>query len=174
MSLRTPTKEAEEIRPSTFKKILEQKYGPEWFELEDETISLDMALQLTPLMLDKINMLRILVLKPELFFEDALFFLHCVDVSNNKSPDFEHFPSPNSLEIAWAIDEMSRIVEGEYSFDIKTTVTALLKREGYSNAPGTLLNVCYPDKLEPGQESEDRANKESAVAQYIAHMRESK
>lgn len=171
VALSTPTKEVEEIRPSMFKTLLHNRYGEEWFELEDETISLDMGLAFTPILVDKVNMVRILAINPQLFYEDMLFFLHCCDVFNNKPANFEYFPHPNSLEIAWAIEDMSLIAEGEFSFDVKTVVTSALNLEGYSNAPGPLLRACFPDELIPGQESEDRKDKEEAVTQYIAHMR---
>lgn len=174
VALSTPTKEVEEIRPSTFKSMLETKFGPEWFELENETISLELGMALTPLVRDKIDLLRVLVINPQLFYEDALFFLHACDVFNNSVANFDHFPHPNSLQIAWAIDEMSRISEGQFSYDVKEVVTCILRNEGYSNAPGPLLLACFLDKLEPGQEAEDRADKASAVDQYIAHMKASK
>lgn len=171
VALSTPTKEVEEIRPSMFKTLLQKRYGEEWFELEDETISLDMGLALTPLLVDKVNMVRILAINPQLFYEDVLFFLHCCDVFNNKAANFEYFPHPNSLEIAWAIEDMGSIAEGDFSFDVKTVVTYALNHEGYSNAPGPLLRACFPDQLAQGQEPEDRKAKEEAVNQYIAHMR---
>lgn len=168
--LAIPTKEVEGIRPSLLLVLLKKKFGEEWFELEDETISLELKLAFTQVLLDKVNVLRIAAIRPEMFYEDALFFLHCCDVFNNKPANFEYFPHPNSLEIAWAISDMGNIVEGQFSDDVKIVVTKTLNHEGYSSAPMPLLNACFPDKLVEGQEAEDRRAKEDAVAQYISHM----
>lgn len=168
--LKIPTEGVENIRLPTLLKVLNAKYGDEWVELEDETISLDMGLGLTPVLLDKINVLRILTLEPELFYQDFLFFLHATDVFNNLPADFENFPTPNSLQIAWAAKEIHNVVDGEFDDEVKTGVTYILNQEGYSSAPGPLLEICFPDKLVQGQEVEDRAGKEEAIRLYIEHM----
>eukprot|EP00697_Spironema_sp_BW2_P002775 gnl/Spiro4/13697_TR7295_c2_g1_i1.p2 gnl/Spiro4/13697_TR7295_c2_g1~~gnl/Spiro4/13697_TR7295_c2_g1_i1.p2 ORF type:complete len:134 (-),score=11.73 gnl/Spiro4/13697_TR7295_c2_g1_i1:427-828(-) len=129
-----------------------------------------MGLALSPLLQDKINVLRILVLEPEMFYQDFLFFLHATDVFNNIPADFESFPMPNSLQIAWAAVEIHNVVDGEFDDEVKIGVTKLLNEEGYSEAPPTLQEVCFPDQLVQGQEIEDRAAKAEAVAKYIEHM----
>lgn len=170
IELKTAAEETENIRLPTLLKILRTKYGEEWVDLEEETISLDMGLAMPQILLDKINVLRILTLEPELFYEDFLFFLHATDVFNNVPADFGSFPTPNSLQIAWSSKEIHNVVDGEFNDEVKLGVTKLLKEEGYSSAPGPLLEVCFPDKLVPGQEPEDRQAKEEAVRLYIEHM----
>lgn len=173
VELKSPTEQVEQVRLPTLLTILKKKYGEEWFELEDETISLDMGLAFTPLLVDKINVLRILVLAPELFYDDYMFFAHACDVMSNIPADFEVFPQPNSLQIAWAVKEVRNLVDGTYSDGLKDGITKILKEEGYSTAPGPLLEVSFPEKLVEGQEPEDRQAKEEAINQYIAHMEKS-
>ena len=171
--MRLPTPEVEEIRLPTFLSVLTKKYGSEWVDLEDETVSLDMGLTFTPILVDKINVLRIMVMEPDMFYEDFLFFCHAVDVFNNIVADFSSIPYPNSLEIAWAVTQAKQVVEGEFSYEVKRGVTKLLIEEGFSSAPGPLLEVCFPEDLVPGQEIEDRQAKEEAISQYISHMEKS-
>lgn len=170
IELKTAAEETENVRLPTLLRILKTKYGEEWVDLEDETISLDMGLGMTQIVLDKINVLRILTLEPELFYEDFMFFLHATDVFNNVPADFSSFPTPNSLQIAWSSKEIHNIVDGQFNYEVKTGVTKILNEEGYSAAPGPLLEVCFPDELVQGQESEDRQAKEEAVRKYIEHM----
>lgn len=174
VELREPTEAVDNIRLPTLLKLLAKNYGQDWQELEDETISLGLGLRLTPLLLDKISVLRIISDNPDMFFTDFLFFLHACDVLNNHVADFSVFPSPNSLEIAWAVTEMKNLVQEQYSDEIKTGVTKLLNEEGYSSAPGPLAEVCFPEKLVEGQEVEDRQAKDDAVSQYIEFMEKTK
>lgn len=170
IELKEPTEATENIRLPTLLNVLKAKYGEEWVDLEDETISLDMGMGMTQIILDKINVLRILTLEPEMFYQDFLFFLHATDVFNNIPADFGSFPMPNSLQLAWAAKEIHNVVDGEFDYEVKTGVTKMLKEEGYSSAPGPLLEICFPENLEPGQEQEDRESKEEAVRKYIEHM----
>ena len=170
IELKDPTEQTENIRLPTLLRVLKTKYGEEWVDLESETISLDMGLGMTQILLDKLDVLRILTLEPEMFYQDFLFFLHATDVFNNVVADFDSFPMPNSLQIAWAAKEIHNVVDGEFNYEVKTGVTKMLNEEGYSSAPGPLLEVCFPENLVPGQEHEDRQAKEEAVRQYIEHM----
>lgn len=170
IELKDPTEQTENIRLPTLLRVLKAKYGEEWVDLENETISLDMGLGMTQIILDKLDVLRILTLEPEMFYQDFLFFLHATDVFNNVAADFDSFPMPNSLQIAWAAKEIHNVVDGEFNYEVKTGVTKMLNEEGYSSAPGPLLEVCFPENLVPGQEQEDRQAKDEAVRQYIEHM----
>lgn len=174
LDLQNPTEAVENIRLPTLRNLFRGKYGEEWYDLEDETISLDIGLRLTPLLIDKINLLRILELAPEMAYDNLVFLLHAADVFSNIATDFDTFPMPNSLQLAWAAKELRNLVDGEFSDDIKIGVTSILLNEGYSSAPGPLLEICFPDKLVPGQEIEDRQAKEEAVRKYIEHMESSK
>lgn len=174
VDLKMPTEQVENIRLPMLLHILKTKFGDEWYLLEDETISLTLGMVLTPLLVDKINLLKVMVQAPELFYEDFVFFLHATDVFNNTVTDFQSFPVPTSLDIAWAVKDGKRVSEGQFSDEVKTGVTKLLLEEGYSEAPGPLLEVCFPDRLVEGQEVEDRAAKAAAVAKYIEHMEETK
>ncbi len=170
VELRTPGLSIEQAPVYTLSKLLNHKFGSEWIDYENETISLEMGMALTPLLRDKIDMLRILHSIPGIFYDDFMFFMHTVDVINNHVADFEHMPSPNSLEIAWAIHSVAQIVEGQFDFGIKVAVTQILKKEGFSEAPVPLAYACFEDKLVEGQDRQDILDKEEAVRTYIEHM----
>lgn len=170
IDLKDPSKQVEEIRLPTLLSVLQKRFGQEWFDLEDETISFEMGLAFTPLLVDKVNVLRILALSPELAYEDVVFFFHSADVFSNIVADFETFPIPNSLQIAWLVKELRNIVDGQFSDGVKTAVTKILIHEGFSAAPGPLLEVCFPELLVEGQEAEDRQAKADAVQQYLNYM----
>lgn len=172
--LQTPSPDIEGLPLSRLDAIIVRALGQDWHEYEDETISLQLKLAFTPILVDKVNLLRILRLRPEMFYEDFLFFVHSVEVCNNQVADFEFLPMPTSLEIAFAVDEVSRVVEGEFSDGIKVAVTKMLKEEGYSEAPGPLALVCFPDGLVEGQDREDMDAKHSAVEEYVRLMKEGK
>lgn len=174
IDLQTPSQDIEHLTLSKLDAILVRSIGPTWYEYEDETISIQLRLAFTPLLVDKVNLLRILHLRPEMFYEEFLFFVHAVEVCNNHVSNFEFLPIPTSLEIAFAVDEIGRIVSGEFSDGIKTAVTRMLKEEGFSEAPGPLALVSFEDRLVEGQDREDIDAKYSAVTEYVNSMKEGK
>lgn len=171
-TLNTPSKELEEIKLSSLLGLLTKKFGEGWADLDNETISIELDLLLTPLLTDKIEVLRVQTFLPETFYEDFLFFVHSVECINNTVADFEHLPIPTSLELAYAIHEMAKIFPGSFGEPMKNAITRMLKDEGYSVAPPPLDQACFPEKLEEGQEMEDRDAKADAIDQYIKYMDE--
>lgn len=152
---------------------LDRLYGKGvWENYELETISLDLGFVFDDLIKDKLNLLQILNQHPEIYFNDVLFFLHTVNVVNNNIADFETFPLPSSLEIAYAHSEIIKLYPGKaYGSGVKKTVHYVLTLEGYSEAVWPFKEMCpdMPD-LHPGQEPSDTRNKEEAVKRYIEGM----
>jgi hypothetical protein len=163
---------------SHIKATLDRIFGKGgWEDLEIETISITLGVELDGLTRDKISVLQILVTQPELFFEDASFMLYATDVINNIEADFEYVPAPTSLELAYAIVQVRKILtEDSVYIDIAetgfpVTVTYLLRQEGYS-APVYPFEFIPPTSLEAGQTAEDTANKAKAIKRYIKEMGE--
>ncbi len=102
------------------------------------------------------------------------FFLHAVDVMNNKVADFERLPMPTSLELAYAIEESKSLDVHKTEFtkansDIVQTVAYLLREEGYSE-PVYPFTFVPQSMLQPGQTPEDTEAKKTAIAHYIKEM----
>lgn len=79
------------------------RYGKKWYDLEVETISLDLGIELSPLMYDKLHVLRLMCEQPDLFQKDLMFFAHAVSIMNNIETDPMWLPEVTSLEIAYAL-----------------------------------------------------------------------
>lgn len=161
---------------SHIKTSLDRVFGKGgWEDLEIETISLTLGTILDGLTRDKISVLQILVTQPELFFEDASFMLYATDVINNIEADFEYVPAPTSLELAFAISEVKKILSMDSVYvhiedtGFPVTVAYMLRQEGYSVAvpPFEFVPV---GALEPGQTAEDTSNKAKAIKRYIKEM----
>lgn len=160
---------------SHIKATLDRIFGKgQWATWEVETISLELKLVLDELTRDKICLLQALELNPKLFFEDVSFFLHATDTINNRVADFDTLPMPNSLELAYAIEESKQLNVPRESLsnpssDIVQAVTYLLKQEGYSE-PIPPFSFVPATALQPGQTPEDTENKKKAIEAYISAM----
>lgn len=161
--------------PAVLKNALDSQFGPTvWPALEMETISLEAGQEFSELLRDKIYVLQILELDPELFYEDVMFFLHATHVLNNSVADFETVPVPTSPEVAFAVATVSSLFPGEkyiFSEGIKETVKHILVQEGYSVAipPFNMIGVST-DQLTPGQTDKDTLDKTHAVSLYLKVM----
>ncbi|MNY34447.1 hypothetical protein D3C86_1687890 [compost metagenome] len=160
---------------SHIKNSLDRVFGKgQWNDLETETISLTLGIWLDELTRDKIHVLQILERKPELFFEDPMVMLYATDVINNIEADFEHVPVPTTLELAYAIEEVKKMLsaEGEYVVfgpTITNTIAYMLKQDGYSE-PLEPFDFVPKEMLEPGQTAEDTENKRKAIKKYLKEM----
>lgn len=146
----------------------------EWENLEIETISLSFGIWLDELTRDKIHLLQILNKRPELFFEDPMFMLYATEVINNNPADFEFVPALTSLELAFAIQEIRKILVQNDEFvvygpTIINTIAYLLRQEGYSE-PIEPFDFVPKELLEAGQTSEDTENKRKAIKKYLKEM----
>lgn len=140
-----------------------------WENFELETISLELGIVFDELTKDKLNLLQLACAHPDIFYTDVLFFLHTVNVVNNNIADFETFPLPSSLEIAYAHIEMKKVLgDKPYSDGIQKTIKYILDVEGYSEPvwPFSEMGI-KSEQLAKGQEPEDTKKKQEAVKRYI-------
>jgi hypothetical protein len=145
-----------------------------WWNWELETISDELHIAFDELTRDKVTLLQILTTNPELFFENASFFLHATEVINNKIADFEWMPMPTSLELAYAITEVKKLLGDKYmapksDSNITDVVIYLLREEGYSE-PVYPFEFIPKERLTPGQTEMDTAAKKKAIEIYIDGM----
>ena len=147
--------------------------GEDWSTYEVETLFLHFNVTvLSPLLLDKINLAKVVKHYPELYYNNFLFFLHAVEVMNGHTADFEHFPTPTSLELAFSIIDMAKTlgvkVDDSHVFaeEVRQAVFHVLNNEGYS-VPVYPFNVVGVIGLTPGQTERDSANKGKAILEYV-------
>ncbi len=156
---------------SMLKALLVKAFGEEeWPSWEPETISLELGIIIPPLLLDKIKVLQILEVDSSKFYEDPLFFLYSTEVINNEVADFNSMPVPTSLELAYAIYEVSRMYKGVFSSGVKKTISYILNEEGYSEPINLFGNIIDDSELSDGQTKEDTLNKNKAIDLYISGM----
>lgn len=160
---------------SAIKRNLDRLFTPgKWEGYEVETISMELGYALDELLRDKIGILQNISNDPNLFTDDVLFFLHAVDVINNNIANFDHFPMPTSLEVAYAYEEVQKlfpVIKMNMGSGVKKAVTYILTLEGYSEPvwPFNSLGVVATD-LSPGQTPEDTRDKARAIHLYIERM----
>jgi hypothetical protein len=142
-----------------------------WNDWEPETISLEFGIQFEPLLLDKIAVLQILAQQPNFFYVDPIFMLHCTEIANNETADFDVLPMPSSLELGYAISQVTSItgIAPTSEDPIATTAAYILRQEGYSE-PISPFQFIPVGALEKGQTKADTEAKKEAMAKYIAHM----
>lgn len=150
------------------KAELDNTIGPNWPGLEIETISLEYGEVLSDLLRDKISVLQIISLTPQLFYEDVMFFLYATHVINGSIADFEVVSVPTSLEVAYAVASVSSLARGTYSDAITMVVKHILTQEGYSEPlpPFNMMGV-KPEDLTPGQTQKDTSDKAYALSTYL-------
>lgn len=168
MSIEVSTKPISYIRD-----MLVERFGADWHDLEDETISLELGIVFDEILLQKIKFLKVMEDDAERFYEDPLFFLHSCDIINNVPVDPDTAPMPTSLEVAYALEEVSKMFpyEDTISPELKKVVTYMLQQEGYSSAPYPFSFV-DPMDLAPGDTEEEKRNKARAILAYIRYMGE--
>jgi hypothetical protein len=161
------------IPVSVLKKTLDNTLGEAvWWEFETETLVSELQLPLTNLLHDKLSFLKVFMQHPELFFEDTMFFLHSVSVMNNEPADFEYVPHITSLEIAFAIVEVAKMMEVElhampnFGVGSVAVIKEVLKNEGFS-AVVPPFDVVGVGALPEGQTAQDTEDKRKAIEEYI-------
>lgn len=159
-----------------FDKIREELktiVGSEWGvgSYSPETLMILLNRELTPLEVDEVYVLYIATKSPTLFYQDLMFFMFACDVINGNQADFNYAPELSSLEIAFAIEEMSGMLEvsggEEFDTSIREYVKSVLRNEGYSSPLPPFNRVLSDSDLEPGQTQEDTRAKDMAIKAYI-------
>ena len=169
MELKDAPKELGLSSLSKIKSSLERIFGPDWCDLELETISIELGFILDELLIDKICLLKVLHFQSDLFLKDLLFFVHACCVINNEVANFDVLPHLSSLEVALALTEMEQLLgksETGMSPEVREYVNFVLIEEGYSKVVGPFVKY-GPFKLFEGQTEEDTKNKELAISSYI-------
>lgn len=161
---------------SSIKTNLDRIFGKEvWLGWELETISDELKIGFNELTLDKIKVLQLLCANPDLFSSNAIFFLHVTDVINNIIADFEYVPMPTSLELAYALFEIKKILGTRYltptpDSDVSDVLTYLLIEDGFSE-PIEPFQFLKATKFEKGtQPPIDMKAKKMGIDEYIKHM----
>jgi hypothetical protein len=158
---------------SILKKVLDKKLGEgAWKSFETETLVLELDLPQSDLLFDKVSVLKVIENIPEIFFDDISFLIYSTSVMNDQVADFEYLPHITSLEIALAIEEMSRVLGVElhqlplFTTGPKAFIRDILINEGYSKVlpPFDIVGV---GRLAEGQTEQDTADKAKAIEGYI-------
>lgn len=147
-----------------------------WVSFEPETISMHLGVRLDDLTFDKIEVLRTLLVSPDVQ-DNFSFILYATEVVNNNVADFDRLPAVTSLDLAYYIASLQDLAvasKGAFTFKATTALTEITKytltEEGYSVAvaPFTFLPE---DSLATGQTAQDTADKSKALLDYVEHMR---
>ena len=157
------------------KTLLDKHFGVEpWVNFEPETILMDLGVEESSLLVDKLSILRILGNAPELVYQDPILFLYTAEVANNVHADFDSIPHITMLEAAYAIhsiDEYLRVCKlaPVYTEALTKTCAYILRSEGCSEViePFTFVPAT---ELIKGQTESDTADKKKAIKMYTIHM----
>lgn len=171
------TKEASlEVAPITkIQDALDSLFaGESWWEYEHETLALELQFNLTTLLDGKLWILKICNSHPEVIQEDPTFLIYAAETLNNHVTGFDRIPYVNSLELAFAIDQLSRVLIKRGTFTgftegMQKAVSYFLREEGYSE-PVSVFGFIDPNLLSSGQTPQDTADKQKAISEYIQHM----
>jgi hypothetical protein len=176
------TKDISKLPVSKIKTLLDSLLGKSvWKDLDTDNILLslrpsdDSSYINYDLLREKINLLKVVEHDKYLFYTDPLFFLHSVCVFNNELADFTTFPTPVSLEMAFAITDMAKVLEVELDKSpvFRTGVIHFIKRalveDGYPTPipPFDLVGISSLTYTTP---EKDPAKKEQAIKDYVNAM----
>lgn len=173
--LAIPTEAQERMRLIELRTMLSEKFKEiPWYDAEIETISLELGLFLTPLLRDKIEVLKIIEAHPNLFYNDPAFMLYATEVINNEPVSFDMIPHCTTLELAFSISEVHQLLVARgITLDIPETfakvVAYFLRQEGYSDPIG-VFSFIPSEYLSPGQLPEDTEAKLKAINAYLYRM----
>jgi len=158
---------------SSVKKYLDKILPQGWEAFETETIVMELGVQPSEILIDKINVLRIFSVSPDMFYNDPMFFLHACEVFNNNVADFQTLPHVTSLEAALAIVDASRVLgchvvedSPPFSEGVREVLREILVDDGYSQPIWPFDSVGIVG-LSPGATPEDMAKKAKAINEYI-------
>lgn len=165
-------------KTSDLKAYLDSNLGDGWVELEPETVVSEIlaktGIEYTGALTDKVELIRCLEINPNVLFEDALFFLHAVDVLNGELASFSSYiPMPTSLELAWGIEELKTIF-GEakkilpMASTIRHVVEYILRQEGYRSPTKYFKDYVDPNAF---ADYKEEPTKEKAIGMYIEGRR---
>lgn len=163
------------IKLSSLQALLDQKYGGKaWIDWEPETIMHDLG-EPDYLVMEKVYVLQALNHDVNRLMELPEFVMWTAQVANNEYADFEIITMPNSLELAWMIEEVKRValLSGQSfqpSQELCEVLTYLLKEDGFSGKMKPFDFI--PDSVFPAANLEDDLNKLKVhgIKEYLKHM----
>jgi hypothetical protein len=161
---------------SNLQALLDTKFGKKaWIKWEPETILFELN-EASVLLMDKIYVLQCLNHNVNEVMSIPEFVLWTTSVTNNEQAQFETVNIPTSLELAWMVEQVKVVAllsgqKFEPSQELGTIIGYLLKLEGYSEVVKPFEFV-PTSILEAGQTKEDTSMKQTAIVQYLSHMRE--
>lgn len=176
---------AQAVEYSTLKNIktlLDAKFTEGWNLLETETILLELGLIHNELFAEKVNVLKVIEHRPNLFFTEIMFFLHSTEVINNNVTDFDTVPMPTSLEMAASIVEVCKLLgihwneAPNFTGGIPELIKFILVNEGYTTVPHPfdivgIHDFPKPEGYDPKADAlafaEASAKKEKAISEYV-------
>lgn len=159
------------------RRILKDQLGDVWKDFEVETILLSVDNTPSQALYDKLSVLKILENQPELFYQNVLFFTSAVPAINGFTSTPEVFVVPSSLEIAYALKEVAKLLNVEShqvpSFDegVKKVIRESLIDDGFSKVvpPFDVVGGLDFGDVEEIHEA-DMAKKERAIKEYLDGM----
>lgn len=153
----------------------------QWVGFEPETITMELngAEPLPELLLDKIEILQTLNVKPELFFEETVFFCYVCNVVAGTVADPDVFLTPISVEMVAGIMEVTAVLNDwkyplyEFSDGLKKAVAYLLKQEGFTE-PMEIFNFIPAEHFEGLDGTQDKdvvEAKRKAIKAAMTYMK---
>lgn len=159
---------------SSLKTYLNKVLPTGWENFELETILMELGVEYSSLLSDKINVVRLFKVAPDLFYNEVMVFMHVCDVINGNAADFDSIPHLTSLEAAYGIYEASRTLgldsveqSPAFSEGVREVIKHILINDGYSNPVWPFDSVGVTG-LSEGVSAEDMARKSAAIKEYIS------
>lgn len=154
--------------------LLVERFGGNWVELEEETISLELGIVFGTLLLQKVRVLRALLSDSEenKIGTDPLFFVHSCDIINNQIVNPTVISMPNSLESAYAIYVLRALpIHFTPRKAVEMVCEHALKQDGYYEPVPPFDFVPRSNFSMAGRATkEDLDNKVKAIKAYIHLM----
>lgn len=162
-----------DVSISRLQVLFSQLYGKDWVDFEPETLMMELG---NPdyLVMEKIFVLQALNKNANGVLAIPEFVSWLASVCNNEYAEFEILTMPNSLELAWAIDEVKRVckLSGQVfkpQEELIDVLVYLLIEDGFS-APLQPFEFIPADKFTPGASEEDVELKKKGIYAYLDFM----
>jgi len=137
----------DELPLESLNRMLSKKFGESWFKYEEETLSLELGVVFSNLLLQKLRLLKTLLMDASIeapedgdgnqlytprIVSDPLFFVHASDIINNQVVDPHCVAMPTSLEAAWTVYTLDRLpIDFVPSKMVTLVCEHVLKNDGF-------------------------------------------
>lgn len=129
------------VAASYLGEVLEEKYGSEWLDWEPETlwqmIKRDFVSDVHPVNKDKIGAVKTLLLVDD-YWEQWNIFEKVTKAFNNQIPSFLMTEGCSPGEMAWSVEDSSRIRTDVFTDEVSAYVRSNCLDNGYVVFPGQL------------------------------------